>query len=94
MNVTVTLNADCTAAPDQATVNRLNGDVLVFQTGAGQFMVEFASGSPYNQTRFNVATGSVANCGTANATATGPYKYNVTNVATGQVNDPTVIIKP
>lgn len=94
MNVNVTINADCTASPDPATVNRLNGDILIFQTTSGQFKVQFSNGSPYNQTIFNVATRTVANCGPANATATGSYKYSVTNVATGQVNDPTVIIRP
>ena len=94
MNVPVTLNANCTASPDPATIGRLNGDVLVFQTSAGRFMVEFANGSPYNQTKFNVGNGAPGNCGPANATATGSFKYNVTNLGTGTVNDPTVIIKP
>lgn len=94
MNVNVTLFPNCAASPDPATVNRLNGDILIFQTGSGQYMVEFTNGSPYNQTKFNVAPGTMANCGLANATASGNYKYSVTNLGTGQVNDPTVIIKP
>lgn len=94
MNVVVTINANCTASPDPATVNRLNNDQLQWRTSAGQFLVEFASASPFVQKKFNVATGSVTTAGPANATASGTYKYNVTNLATGTVNDPGVLIRP
>lgn len=77
MNVVVTINADCTASPDPAVVDRRTADELQWRTSARQFRVDFPGNSPFAQNQFNIASNSAAAAGQAKATASGSYKYTI-----------------
>ena len=81
-----------TVDQDTVTLVAANGDSVIWVAGSGvaAFSIQFPAGSPFNQSSFASAGGSMAS-GAIRAGANGNYKYSVG--VNGRWLDPTVIVK-